>query len=169
MGFDSHYLLSPYFNFYLLSLSFWNCRVFQHSQGPSHGQVEGLWLRQGRVFVVMMHIMHYMGVGYKTPPFGECAVFYLFFPPPLPPSLSPFQYFRFLDAALALEDCEPSYKAIFAQARPSGAPSRSGSSADRPSYSNSGPPAMMGAEYLPPPKQAIQNILMPMPDQVGHF
>lgn len=78
------------------------------------------------------------------------------------------KYFRFLDAALALEDCEPSYKAIFAQARPSGAPSRSGSSADRPSYSNSGPPAMMGAEYLPPPKQAIQNILMPMPDQYAN-
>lgn len=75
------------------------------------------------------------------------------------------KYFRFLDAALALEDCDPYYKAIFAQARPSGAPTRSESSSSRgPSYSNSGPPAMMGAEYLPPPKQAIQNILMPLPD-----
>lgn len=27
---------------------------------------------------------------------------------------------------------------------------------------------MMGAEYLPPPKQAIQNILMPLPDQYGN-
>ena len=83
-------------------------------------------------------------------------------------STPPSQYFRFLDAALALEDCEAGYKAIFAQARPSGAPSRSESSRDRgPAYSNSGPPAMMGAEYLPPPKQAIQNILMPLPDNVS--
>jgi len=27
---------------------------------------------------------------------------------------------------------------------------------------------MMGAEYLPPPKQAIQNILMPLPDQYSN-
>jgi len=77
------------------------------------------------------------------------------------------KYFRFLDAALALEDCEPSFKAIFAQARPSGAPSRTRDERT-PAYSNSGPPSMMGAEYLPPPKQAIQNILMPLPDQYGN-
>ena len=79
------------------------------------------------------------------------------------------QYFRFFDAAVALEDCLPEYKAIFAQARPSGPPSRTSSGGGHnngPAYSNSGPPAMMGAEYLPPPKQAIQNILMPLPDQV---
>jgi len=82
------------------------------------------------------------------------------------------KFFRFFDAAVALEDCDPEYKAIFAQARPSGgAPPRGGSSSHAssgPAYSNSGPPAMMGAEYLPPPKQAIQNILMPLPDQYSN-
>jgi len=84
------------------------------------------------------------------------------------------KYFRFLDAALALEDCAPEYKAIFAQARPErgGGSDRPRSEGGRghngPAYSNSGPPAMMGAEYLPPPKQAIQNILMPLPEQYSN-
>jgi len=92
------------------------------------------------------------------------------------------KYFRFYDAAVALEECDPGFRAIFAEARPPGGPSRVPPSIGHGGHGGYGghgaapPPPPPPPPYHHPmsefhvprqgqPPQPSASLLMPLPEQ----